>query len=390
MQMEQAAEHAKDSGRCAEARTQLKTHFSDIRSTTIRCNEANQLVETSMKKSASASAAAAAIEVAKATAKQEEERVDSEESGNSVDDQAAGAAATGGAATGGQEEQSDNADTYAGCALDVMSHAKHVATDKRRKKKSLWSLVSVWALEFCKAEAESARSRATLVGRPFHVDTSTACKFASDIFLETKRGAELETTLKFCRTLRQFTGAPSEGLAYDRRKQHILPKAPLSLRPEASTSTFTYGPGPITRTSERSGLEWYGNNEETLRLRHNKYGRGNMDYLMAPQDADLAARADQPEDMIHHIEASFASKWVEQQRRKGVKFVEEPEDIVLEPNRQLKVPTPLHRLVGATGVGVGGEGGQETGGESSDSETGGGGGDGAAAVTNATEAVEAA
>ena len=360
MQEEQAAAHGRNSLRCATAKDQLKTQTLVIRATTIKCNEADALVESSVKKSASAAAAAAAIEVAKATAKQQEERLDNEENG-SMDNDNIVSAATGGKEGVTTEEMSDNADTYGGCALDVMAYARHVelTRKKKNKKKSLWGLVSAWALTFCKAEAESARSRAILVGKPFHVDANTACGFASNIFLEARRGMELETTLKFCRTMRQFTGVPLIGLVYDRQRQHILPKAPLSLRPEHSTSAYTFGPGPISKTSQRSSMEWYGNKDEMLRLRHNKYGRGNMDYLMAPQDADVAARAQQPKNMIENIEASFASKWAKEQREKGIKFVEEPEDVVLEPNRQLKVPTPLHRLVGA----VGNQEGEATGGE---------------------------
>jgi hypothetical protein len=330
---------------CKKSRKEQTIRVTKVRTLQLQCISAESLEESTKKKSASASAAAAAIEVAKAVAETQEESLGGPERGSSSGATGATGAmsATGGSATGGmQEESSAAADTYGGCALDVMAYERHARIERGG---SVWGKVSAWALSFCKAEAESAKSRAVLVGKDFNVDINTACSFASNIFMTFQSGSELETTLKFCKTLRQFTGTPSKGIEYDRRTQHLLPKAPLSLRPEYSTSNFFYGPGPIAKTRERSEMEWYGNNEETTRLRHFKYGNGNLDYLMAPQDADIDAQLNQPREMIKSIEASFLKKWQDQQRSRGIKFVASPKDVVNEPNRQLKVPIPQHRLV---------------------------------------------
>jgi hypothetical protein len=329
----------------------------EIKDMKLKCSAADKLKLTTKKRSAAAAAAAAAIEVSKAVAEAEEEALE-------------GASATGGFAsvkssdaTGLEEESSNAADTYGGCALDVMAYARKVKKSLKTEKKSLWTMVGAWALKFCKAEAEDAKSRALLTGKPFSFDIETACNFASNVFMSASIATELEISIKFCKTIRQFTGRPQNGISYDRQKLHLLPKAPLSLRPEALLSPYIYGPGPISKTNERSDMEWYGTNEETTRLRHNKYGRGNLDYLMAPHEDDLASRVDQPRRVVISIEESFAKKWKMKQKRNGVHFMKDVADIILEPNRQLKVTIPKYRYVNdETGSGENSESGAATGG----------------------------
>ena len=349
--------------KCKKQQKEQKQRVAAITSMTLKCAAADKLALTTQKRSAAAAAAAAAVEVSKAVAQAEEESLDGNDRG------ATGATdgATDGATGGGMEEESSNAaDTYGGCALDVMAHARNVkkTTSKASTKISLWPMVSAWALRFCKAEAESAKSRALLIGKPFLVDIDAACNFASNIFMSARASTELDIALKFCKTIRQFTGKPQNGIVYDRTAFNLLPKAPLSLRPESNLSPFLYGPGPIAKTSEKSDMEWYATTEEATRLRHNKYGSGNMDRLMAPQDADVSARVGQPDEMVVIMEQKWKKIWKNKETKKGVVFEHDLEDVVLEPNRQLKVPIPKHRYVGS-----GSETGGETGGEAG--ETGG-------------------
>lgn len=92
-------------------------------------------------------------------------------------------------------------------------------------------------------------------------------------------------------------------------------------------------------------MEWFGTTEEATRLRHNTYGGGNMDVLLAPQDADVAARDGQPKTMVRGMEQDYLRLWLKKQKQQGVNMGEIAKDVVLEPNRQLKVPIPVHRYV---------------------------------------------
>ena len=168
---------------CIQSKNISKKRSKYVNRLTIQCSSAENLAERTKKQSANAAAAAAAIEVAKEIAKEQEEKLEGPSSSATGGDDNT-ESATG--ATGMQEESSAAADTYGGCALDVMAYERHVRNGDINKKKNngmtnnvkrnnVWGLVSAWALSFCRAEAESAKSRALITGKEFHIDINTAC-----------------------------------------------------------------------------------------------------------------------------------------------------------------------------------------------------------------------
>ena len=261
-----------------------------------------------------------------------------------------------------EPEPSASADTIGRCAFDVEQHVRvirrkglrHKSRSNLSKGASIWPIVSLWAQNFCQAEAEAAKSRAALVGRKVNADVASACAYASQIFMETAPGGELDAAVKFCKTLRQFTGKPLSGVTYNRHTDHsLLPKAPITLRHELTlpTRVYTFGPAPIESHHARSDMESFATPEEVRITARKHFGPGNMDIISAAEAAHLAAREGSKlpkTTMALRLENSFAKKWKAAAVESGVVFGHIDEPVVAEPNRQLKVPVPSHRVVNQT------------------------------------------
>ena len=162
--------------------------------------------------------------------------------------------------------------------------------------------------------------------------------------------------------MRQFTGKPLASVNYDRHSDHgLLPKAPITLRHELSVPTriYTFGPAPIENHRSRSDMESFATPEEVLVQAKKHFGPGNIAAIMAAEHADLAARgtwsstggtgtpAGDPRS-VQNMEETFAKKWRASEIERGVVFGLVHEDEVKEPNRQLKMPVPAHRVINMT------------------------------------------
>lgn len=330
---------------CATATKRHAATQSALERQKAKCADAASVAEATARKAANARAQSAGVKAAEEVARQRVESVEGPTGATGATGSATGATGatgiTGGAkgATGATgvtgAASSEAASTRGECALTVLTRMREYH-GKGLEQHTIMAVMASWALRMCTAEADAARSRAEITGHAFTLNPEVACSHAATIFHEAVAGASLLTSLKFCRILRQFTGTPKPGPRY-KPGRALLPLAPLSLRREAYSSRYTFGPGPILDGRPRS-LETVATHDEIRNLKTYDFGQGNLDSMSASDSAELAARTTQKPDLIIEMERRFEKKWKDSFLHRGGKFETLPDDPLPDPMAHFRIP----------------------------------------------------